>query len=51
MGEKLKQFGNYLLQSIIIILVFICIFYSDKQIDNENYITLLSILTIKSINL
>lgn len=49
MGEKLKQFWNFLKQSIIIISVFICIFYSDKQIDNENYMTLLSIFIISVI--
>jgi hypothetical protein len=56
MGEKLKQFGNYLLQSIIIILVFICIFYSDKEIRGsnffdlpENWKTLISIFIISVI--
>tara|TARA_B100000902_G_C27299589_1_gene911998 strand:+ start:631 stop:1617 length:987 start_codon:yes stop_codon:yes gene_type:complete len=46
MGEKLNKFGNHLIQSIIVILVFICIFYSDKQIDNENNKTLISIIII-----
>ena len=56
MGEKLKQFWNYLLQSVIIILVFICIFYSDKEIRGsdffdlpENWKTLISIFIISVI--
>jgi hypothetical protein len=40
MGEKLKQFGNYLLQSIIIILVFIFIIHSDKEIRGSDFFDL-----------
>jgi hypothetical protein len=46
MGEKLKQFWNFLLQSIIVILVFICILYSDNELDNENNMTLISLFII-----
>lgn len=46
MGEKTNKFLNFLKQSIVVILVFICIFYSDNEIDNENNITLLSIFII-----
>lgn len=46
MGEKLKQFWNFLKQSIIVILVFICILYSDNELDNENNMTLISLFII-----
>lgn len=46
MGEKLKQFGNYLLQSIIVLLVLIFIIYSDNELDNENNMTLISLFII-----
>jgi hypothetical protein len=47
MGEKLKQFGNYLLQSIIIILVFICIIYSDyKLLNNVNWGAILYVFIV-----
>ena len=40
MGEKLKQFGNYLLQSIIIILVLVFIIHSDKEIIGSDFFDL-----------
>ena len=46
MGEKTSKFLNFLKQSIVVVLVFICIFYSDNEIDNENNMTLLSIFII-----
>lgn len=46
MGEKLNKFLSFLKQIIVVILVFICIFYSDNQIDNENYMSLLFIFII-----
>ena len=46
MGEKLNKLFGSLKQNIVVVLVFICIFYSDNQIDNENNMTLLSIFII-----
>ncbi len=46
MGEKLNKLLNSLKQNIIVVLVFICIFYSDNEIDNENNMTLLTIFII-----
>lgn len=46
MSEKLKQLFGSLKQNIVVVLVFIFIFYSDNQIDNENHMTLLSIFII-----
>jgi hypothetical protein len=46
MGERLNGFFKFLRQSIVLILVLICIFYSDYQIDNENYLTLIPIIII-----
>jgi hypothetical protein len=46
MGEKLDKFLNFLKQSIITLVVFVFIFYSDNEIDNENNMTLLFIFII-----
>lgn len=46
MGEKLNNLLSSLKQNIVVVLVFICIFYSDNEIDNENHMTLLSIFII-----
>ena len=46
MGEKLNKLLSSLKQNIVVVLVFICIFYSDNEIDNENHMTLLSIFII-----
>ena len=46
MGEKLNKILSSLKQNIVVVLVFICIFYSDNEIDNENNMTLLSIFII-----
>lgn len=46
MGEKLDKFWKFLKHSIITLVVFVFIFYSDNEIDNENNMTLLSILFI-----
>ena len=46
MGEKLNKILSSLKQNIVVVLVFICIFYSDNEIDNENNMTLLTIFII-----
>ena len=38
MGEKLNKILNFLKQTIVVILVFISIFYSESQLDNEKQI-------------
>ena len=46
MGEKLNKILSFLKQFIVVILVFISIFYSESQLDNENYISLIYIFII-----
>lgn len=46
MGEKLNKILSFLKQFIVVILVFISIFYSESQLDNENYMSLIYIFII-----